>query len=153
MKVHVAVRLAASVTVQVTVVVPLTNVDPEAGAHDALTPGQLSEMNKHVLSHGLARSALSAEATLLLLLIIRRVEMKRALLLMIIILTVLLGFDVVQAQTITSDRSASPAAELQLTDLLVQAGSSRRARFSLAPEGHNATRAIIDKELRDTARS
>jgi hypothetical protein len=41
-KLHEAVRLDASVAVQVTVVVPLANVDPDAGLHTTVTPGQLS---------------------------------------------------------------------------------------------------------------
>ena len=39
---QVAVLAAASVAVQVTVVVPGVNVDPEGGLHIAVTPGQLS---------------------------------------------------------------------------------------------------------------
>jgi hypothetical protein len=41
-KVHIAVFCEASVAVQVTVVVPTWNVEPEAGLHEAVTPGQLS---------------------------------------------------------------------------------------------------------------
>jgi hypothetical protein len=41
---HVAVFPDASVAVQVTVVVPSWKVEPEAGTHIAVTPGQLSEM-------------------------------------------------------------------------------------------------------------
>jgi hypothetical protein len=40
--VHDAVLLATSVTVQVTVVTPLLKVDPEAGTHTTVWPGQLS---------------------------------------------------------------------------------------------------------------
>ena len=39
---HVPVRLAASVAVQVTVVVPLLKVEPDVGVQLTLTPGQLS---------------------------------------------------------------------------------------------------------------
>ena len=41
-KVQLAVFADVSVAVQVTVVVPTANVDPLAGAHDAVAPGQLS---------------------------------------------------------------------------------------------------------------
>ena len=41
-KVQVAVFAEASVAVQVTVVVPTGNVDPLAGRHAAVAPGQLS---------------------------------------------------------------------------------------------------------------
>jgi hypothetical protein len=41
-KVQEAVLPAASVAAQVTVAVPTGKNEPEAGAHDALTPGQLS---------------------------------------------------------------------------------------------------------------
>lgn len=41
-KVHVAVLLDVSVAVHVTVVVPIANVDPDAGAQFAVAPGQLS---------------------------------------------------------------------------------------------------------------
>jgi len=41
-KVQFAVRPIVSVAVQVTVVVPLTNVDPEAGAQTVVAPEQLS---------------------------------------------------------------------------------------------------------------
>jgi hypothetical protein len=41
-KVQVAVFDEASVAVQVTVVVPTGNVDPLAGTHEAVAPGQLS---------------------------------------------------------------------------------------------------------------
>jgi hypothetical protein len=41
-KLHVAVLLLASVAVQVTVVQPTGNVDPDGGLHTAVTPGQLS---------------------------------------------------------------------------------------------------------------
>jgi hypothetical protein len=41
--VHVAVLPEASVAVQVTVVVPTGNTEPEAGVHDVVTPGQLSD--------------------------------------------------------------------------------------------------------------
>ena len=65
--------------------------------------------------------------------------MKKPLLPMIITLTVLLGFDGAQAQTIISDRSASPAAELRLTDLLAQARASRRAKLSFMPSSRSVT--------------
>nr|WP_252285716.1 hypothetical protein [Priestia megaterium] len=42
-KEHVEVFPAASVAVQVTVVVPTGKKEPEAGVHIAVTPGQLSE--------------------------------------------------------------------------------------------------------------
>ena len=42
LKEQVAVLAAASVAVQLTVVVPGMNVDPEGGLHTAVTPGQLS---------------------------------------------------------------------------------------------------------------
>src|SRR5262249_14456962 len=42
MKVQVAVLPEASVAVQVTVVLPMGNTEPEAGTHAAVTPGQLS---------------------------------------------------------------------------------------------------------------
>ena len=41
-KLQLAVSPAASVAVQVTVVVPTGKVEPEAGLHEQLTPGQLS---------------------------------------------------------------------------------------------------------------
>src|SRR5512143_781288 len=41
-KLHGAVRPAVSVAVQVTVVVPTGKVDPLAGTHAVVTPGQLS---------------------------------------------------------------------------------------------------------------
>ena len=41
-KAHVAVLPVASVAVQLTVVTPTGNVDPLAGAHTSVTPGQLS---------------------------------------------------------------------------------------------------------------
>jgi hypothetical protein len=41
-KLQVAVRPAASVAVQLTVVVPITNVEPLAGTHIIVEPGQLS---------------------------------------------------------------------------------------------------------------
>ena len=41
---QVAIRLVASVAVQVTVVVPISNVVPEAGAQNVITPVQLSEV-------------------------------------------------------------------------------------------------------------
>ena len=41
--VHVAVFAAASVAVHVTVVMPTGNVEPDAGTHATVTPGQLSE--------------------------------------------------------------------------------------------------------------
>jgi hypothetical protein len=41
-KLQLAVLPAASVAVQVTVVIPAGNVDPEGGLHTALSPGQLS---------------------------------------------------------------------------------------------------------------
>ena len=40
---HEAVRLTASVAVQVTVVTPSGKVDPAAGVQDEVTPAQLSE--------------------------------------------------------------------------------------------------------------
>lgn len=42
-KVHVAVFIAASVAVHVTVVVPMANVEPDAGTHATVAPGQLSD--------------------------------------------------------------------------------------------------------------
>lgn len=42
-KLHVAVLPDASVAVQVTVVVPMGNVEPEGGVHATVTPGQLSD--------------------------------------------------------------------------------------------------------------
>ena len=41
-KVHVPVFIAASVAVHVTVVVPMANVEPDAGTHATVAPGQLS---------------------------------------------------------------------------------------------------------------
>jgi hypothetical protein len=41
-KEHVAVFIDASVVVHVTVVVPTGKVEPEAGTHAAVAPGQLS---------------------------------------------------------------------------------------------------------------
>jgi hypothetical protein len=41
-KLHVPVKPAASVAVQVTVVVPFTKVAPLAGTHATVAPGQLS---------------------------------------------------------------------------------------------------------------
>ena len=41
-KLHVAVFVAASVAVHVTVVVPFGKNDPDAGEHITVTPGQLS---------------------------------------------------------------------------------------------------------------
>ena len=41
-KVHVPVFAAASVAVHVTVVVPTGNVEPDAGTHAIVAPGQLS---------------------------------------------------------------------------------------------------------------
>ena len=43
LKAQVAVLPEASVAVQVTVVVPVGKLEPEAGLHDVVTPGQLSE--------------------------------------------------------------------------------------------------------------
>ena len=40
---HVPVFDAASVAVHVTVVVPIANVEPDAGTHTIPTPGQLSD--------------------------------------------------------------------------------------------------------------
>jgi len=40
--VHVAVFPAVSVAVQVTVVVPVGNIDPDGGTQATVTPGQLS---------------------------------------------------------------------------------------------------------------
>ena len=42
-KVQVPVFVEASVAVQVTVVVPTGKVDPDAGAHTTVAPGQLSD--------------------------------------------------------------------------------------------------------------
>ena len=42
-KLHVAVLPEASVAVQVTVVVPTGNIEPEAGLQTTVTPGQLSD--------------------------------------------------------------------------------------------------------------
>jgi|ERR1043165_9808235 len=43
LKLQLAVLPEASVAVQVTVVVPTGNIEPEGGLHTATTPGQLSE--------------------------------------------------------------------------------------------------------------
>jgi len=41
--VHVEVLPEVSLAVHVTVVIPIGNIDPDAGTHDAVTPAQLSE--------------------------------------------------------------------------------------------------------------
>jgi hypothetical protein len=55
MKLQVAVLLAASVAVQVTVVAPIGKQEPDGGLHPTLTPGQLSEAVavKLTATHGL----------------------------------------------------------------------------------------------------
>jgi hypothetical protein len=40
---HVEVLPDISVALHVTVVIPIGNIDPDAGTHDAVTPGQLSD--------------------------------------------------------------------------------------------------------------
>ena len=42
-KVHVAMFPDPSVALHVTVVIPIGNIEPDGGTHDAVTPGQLSE--------------------------------------------------------------------------------------------------------------